>query len=157
MKKLKYEINIAAPAKKVWETMLAADTYKQWVNVSWPNSYYIGTWKKDAEIKFVGNDLSGTLAKLVEYRPYEYVSAEHIAVLNVGGVPDTESEVAKGWIGTTESYTFTERNGVTELKVEIGLKNPEWEQMFNDGWPNALVALKRLAEGQTVDADAVSQ
>lgn len=157
MKKLEYKIDIAAPAKKVWETMLALDTYKQWVNVSWPGSGYTGTWKKDAEVRFTGADQSGTMAKITEYRPYEYIMAVHTAILNVGGEPDTESDVAKGWVGTTESYTFIERNGVTELKVEIGLKTDEWAQMFDEGWPNALVALKRLAEGQTVDADAVSQ
>src|SRR3712207_8485703 len=45
------------------------------------------------------------------------------------------SDVAKGWIGTTESYTFTERNGKTTLTVEINT-NPEWASMFNDGWPD---------------------
>lgn len=42
MEHLEYSIVISAPAKKVWETMLQEDTYKQWVAKSWPNSF--GTW-----------------------------------------------------------------------------------------------------------------
>jgi hypothetical protein len=35
MKHLKYEIVISASAKKVWETMLQEETYRQWVAKSW--------------------------------------------------------------------------------------------------------------------------
>jgi uncharacterized protein YndB with AHSA1/START domain len=34
MKKLEYNINIASPAKKVWNIMLQPDTYKEWANAS---------------------------------------------------------------------------------------------------------------------------
>jgi hypothetical protein len=44
-----------------------------------------------------------------------------------------------------ESYTFKEKDDTTDLKVEI-YTNPDWEKMFNDGWPNALKKLKEIAE-----------
>ena len=62
-----------------------------------------------------------------------------------GGIEDRDSEVAKGWVGITEAYTFKEKNGKTELKVEINT-NPQWESMFNDGWPAALDKLKEISE-----------
>lgn len=145
MEKLEYKINIDAGQQKVWETMLSPETYKEWTNVSWPGSHFEGTWKKGENLKFVSPGQGGTLAKLVEQRPYEFILAKHIAVINADGTEDRKSDVAKGWIGTTESYTFTKKNGETELKVEINT-SPEWVQMFNDGWPNALAKLKELCE-----------
>jgi uncharacterized protein YndB with AHSA1/START domain len=145
MKKLEYNIAINATRQKVWSTMLEKETYKQWVDVAWPGSYYEGEWKQGNNLRFITPDGSGTLVTLLKHLPYELSHAKHIAVLNPGGVEDRDSEVAKGWIGTTETYTFTEAKGVTELKVEIDT-NPDWAAMFHDGWPKALAKLKELSE-----------
>ena len=42
MKHLEFKTQIEADKKKVWDTMLRPETYKEWVNVSWPGSYYEG-------------------------------------------------------------------------------------------------------------------
>jgi uncharacterized protein YndB with AHSA1/START domain len=147
MENLKYQIVISAPAKTVWETMLQQETYQQWVARSWPNSSYEGQWAKGETIKFIGPDGSGTLAELVEVKPYESVFARHIAVLRPGGIEDRTSEVAKGWIGITEAYRFAEDHGKTTLTVLIET-NPEWRNMFDEGWPAALDELKKITERQ---------
>ena len=146
MEKLEYRIEIAAPAKKVWETMLQKDTYEQWVALSWPTSSYEGKWEKDALIKFIGDSGSGTLAEIVDIKPYERVLARHVAVLGEGGVEDRTSDVANGWVGTTEGYTFDEHAGRTTVRVVIET-GKDWKQMFDEGWPTALQELKRIAEG----------
>ena len=145
MKKLEFKIDISANRQKVWDTMLHPETYKEWTNVSWPGSDYKGNWKQGEDIRFISPSGEGTLATLVEIRPYEFILADHIAVINKDGTEDRTSEVAKGWVGITESYTFTEKNGKTELKVEINT-HPDWEKMFNDGWPKALAKLKEISE-----------
>jgi uncharacterized protein YndB with AHSA1/START domain len=147
MEHLEYKIVISAPAKKVWDTMLKKETYEQWVSKSWPGSTYQGKWEKGEKIKFAGEEGSGTLAELVEVKPYEKVLARHIAILGPGGVEDRTSEMAKGWIGITEEYKFTERNGSTTVTVSIET-NPEWKKMFDDGWPTALQELKKITERQ---------
>lgn len=145
MEKLEYKIEIKASIQKVWDTMLSLDTYEQWVAASWPDSTYEGEWKKDSQIKFIGNDKSGTLAEIVELKLYECVFARHIAILLEGGVIDTESDFAKNWIGIAENYFFSEANGSTKLKIEI--ESPlDFVKMFNDGWPNALKKLKEICE-----------
>ncbi|MCO5223350.1 MAG: SRPBCC domain-containing protein [Thermomicrobiales bacterium] len=146
MKTLNFDILIDASPKKVWDTMLDKETYKKWVDVAWPGSSYSGEWKQGTEIKFTGDDGGGgTLARITELEPYKKVAAEHIAVLLDGGIEDRESDMAKGWIGSTESYTFTDENGSTRVAVEITTP-PDWASMFEEGWPKALVALKQLAE-----------
>ena len=146
MKTLNYEITIAASPQKVWETMLEKETYVQWVSVSWPGSSYKGECKKGASIRFTGEDGGGgTLAEITELKPYSRVVAEHVAVLLEDGSEDRESDMAKGWIGTTEAYTFTGEGGSTKVEVELTTA-PEWASMFEEGWPNALEALKQLVE-----------
>jgi hypothetical protein len=144
MKKLESKINITASRQKVWDTMLGPETYKKWVNAAWPGSYYEGNWKEGENIKFISPGQGGTLATLIECRPYEFILAKHIAVITSEGTEDRDSDAAKSWIGTTESYTFTENNGVTELKT-VMKTNPEWEKMLAD-WPKALAKLKEICE-----------
>ncbi len=146
VKTLHYEISIDASPQEVWKTMLEKDTYVQWAGVSWPGSSYDGEWKQGAQIRFTGADGGGgTLAEITELEPNARVVAEHIAVILEDGSLDRGSEMAKEWIGTTEAYTFTGENGSTKLDVEITTP-PEWASMFEEGWPNALEALKQLAE-----------
>jgi uncharacterized protein YndB with AHSA1/START domain len=146
MEHLEYEVVISAPAKKVWETMLQKDTYRQWVAKSWPGSFYEGKWAKGEQIRFIGSEEGGgTLAELVEVKPYENVFARHIAVLGPGGTEDRTSEMAKGWIGSTEEYRLAEDDGKTTLTVLVET-NPEWRSMFDEGWPGALEELKQMAE-----------
>ena len=145
MKKLESKIEIAAPAQKVWETMTGPESYKEWVNVAWPGSYYKGKWGKGENIRFLSSRNEGTLATLVECKLAEYVFAKDIAVLKSDGTEDRDSKEAKSWIGTTEAYTFSERNGKTELKTEMNTE-PEWEEMLGDSWPKALAKLKEICE-----------
>src|SRR5688572_19441653 len=116
MKKIEFKTDIAASRQRTWDTMLNHETYKQWVNVSWPGSYYEGNWKQGENLRFLSPSGGGTVANIVELKPHEFLLAKHVAVINRDGTEDRDSEIAKGWIGTTESYRFTEKNGKTELK-----------------------------------------
>jgi uncharacterized protein YndB with AHSA1/START domain len=145
MKTLEFKIDIHANKQKVWDTMLQRETYEQWVSAGWPNSSYEGEWKQGEAMRFGSPGQGGTYAELREVTPYDYLLAEHTAAINPDGSLDRDSEMAKGWVGTTESYTFTEKNGKTELTVQMKT-NPDWEEMFNEGWPAALEKLKELCE-----------
>ena len=125
--------------------MLEPATYKEWTGAAWPGSLFEGEWKQGENIRFTGPDGSGTLATITELQPYQTVRAEHVAILQRGGLEDKTSEQAKGWIGTLENYTFIPQDDFTELKVDMET-SPDWEKMFNDGWPVALARLKEICE-----------
>ena len=144
MEHLEYTVEINAPRKKVWDTMLNEDTYKQWVANAWPNSYYKGSWTKGEEISFLSGG-GGTLAHLDDVKPHEHILARHVAVINSNGAQERRSEVTDGWIGSIEEYKFSEHEGKTQLKVIIET-SPAWVQMFDEGWPKALKDLKDLCE-----------
>lgn len=145
MNKLQFRIKIDAPKEKVWNVMLGKDTYPVWIGASWPTSYYEGDWLIDNNVKFISSDGSGTLAQVVEHRQYAISKVKHSAVLLPEGIEDKESDTAKGWIGTTECYTFSEIGDSTELVVDVDTL-PSWIKMFEDGWPGALDKLKELCE-----------
>lgn len=84
------------------------------------------------------------LVSLSAIKKHEYLFAKHIALLLPGGKEDRESKDAKGWIGMTESYTFTEKDQHTELIIDIEAY-PEWEEMMNR-WNTGLQKLKEICE-----------
>ncbi|MEP6712196.1 MAG: SRPBCC domain-containing protein [Ferruginibacter sp.] len=141
---LYFSITINAPKGKVWNTMLDAETYKQWTAAAWPGSYYEGTWKQGETLCFFSPDRSGTKVKLLEHRPYTFSLAEHIAVFEKG-TEIREGELAKTWIGSKESYSFTEQDGKARLDIVMYITK-DWQQMFINDWPKALGKLKEICE-----------
>jgi hypothetical protein len=153
VKKLHVSISINAPAEKVYKTMLDEPTYKEWTKAFSPSpdttSYVKGDWSKGSKILFVGVDPEtgkegGMVSRIAENKPNEFVSIEHLGILN-DGVEDTTSEEAKKWTPAFENYTFKEENGVTELEIDVDTAD-ELAEEFEKAWPQALEKLKELSE-----------
>ncbi|MEX0610023.1 MAG: SRPBCC domain-containing protein [Balneolaceae bacterium] len=148
MEKLHFSITINAPKEKVWDTMLGADTYRQWTEVFMPGSDYVGDWKEGSKILFTapgeGDKVGGMVSRIKENRPFEYISIEHLGIIQ-DGEEDTSSEEVESWAGALENYTFKEENGATEVLIDMD-SNEEHKEMFLDIWPKALQKLKELAE-----------
>ncbi len=146
MKKLRYFIMINASKEKVWYTMIGPETYKQWVKAFSSESQYKGEWKEGEHIIFFDPNMSGTKAILEKVTPYENILVKHVALVNKEVTSeDTESNVAKSWIGTTESYNFEEKDNSTKFSVEVNT-HEGFVQMFEDAFPEALQLLKGLCE-----------
>jgi uncharacterized protein YndB with AHSA1/START domain len=149
MQKLHFSITINAPKEKVWDTMLDDATYREWTTAFNPGSYYKGDWSKGSKILFLGPDPKtgkegGMVSRIAEHKPYEYISIEHLGLVK-DGVEDTTSEEAKKWAPAFENYTFKEKEGATEVLVDMDAEE-EYADMFSNMWPEALQKLKSLAE-----------
>ncbi len=153
MKTLHHEIFIAVPVEKVWNTMLEKETYMKWTKPFSPGtkteSWYEGSWEKGSDLKFIGVDddgnKGGMASRVAENRKHEFISIEHIGVVNDKGEVDTESEQAKQWTPAFENYTFVQKDGGTQVMVDVDTIE-EYEEFFNDTWPKALVLLKEMSE-----------
>ena len=150
MTKLHFSITINAPKAKVWNTMLDDKTYRVWTEAFTPGSHYVGDWRKGSKILFLGPDpktgqLGGMVSRIKENRLHEYISIEHLGVVQ-DGKEDTTSDAVKPWAGAHENYTFKEKDGKTEVLVDMDSSGGEFEEMFKDMWPKALQKLKELAE-----------
>jgi len=150
MEKLIFTTIINASKEKVWHTMLDDATYKQWTKPFNEGSRYEGKWETGSEMRFIGVDdsgkeMGGMHSRIKEARPYEFVSIEHLGLITETGEVDTTSESVKKWTPAFENYTFSDKEGGTEVLVEIDISD-EWKDMFNDTWPKALAKLKEIVE-----------
>lgn len=144
---------VHAPKEKVQNTMLEDATYRQWTEPFNPTgSFFEGDWSEGSTMRFLGSNPDGTksgMKSLVkESRPYDFISVQHLGeirkgeeVLLVGeGTPNTEM---------FENYTLTEKDGATEVLVELTSSTDfpaEYRNMFESMWPKALEKVKALAE-----------
>jgi hypothetical protein len=149
MEKLQIEIDINAPKQKVWHTMLDDVTYRQWTTPFSEGSYYKGDWSKGSKIIFLGPNPEtgkegGMVSRIAENKLYEFISIEHLGIIN-DGIEDTTSEEVKKWTPAFENYTFKEVNGKTTILVDMDI-NDEYKEMFEGMWPKALQKLKELCE-----------
>lgn len=148
MNKLHFSITIDAPKETVWNSMLGKDSYREWTEVFMPGSHYTGDWNKGSKILFLApgetGEMSGMVSRIKENRQYAYISIEHLGIVEEGK-EDTSSESVKDWAGALENYTFKEKNGKTEVLVEMDTVE-EYKEMLQDTWPKALQKLKELAE-----------
>jgi hypothetical protein len=149
MEKLRRNIFINAPRERVWDVMLADDTYRDWTSAFHPGSYYKGDWSEGSKILFLGPGPDGAgeggmVSRIRENRRHEFISVEHLGIVQ-DGVEDTESAAAKAWAPAFENYTFTDSNGGTELTIEMDIQS-EQKENFDKLWADALSRLKTLAE-----------
>ncbi len=149
MQKIHFSITINAPVEKVWDTMFGDATYREWTAVFNPGSYFKGDWSEGSKILFLGPDPSGQgeggmSSQIKINRKHEFVSIEHLGLIK-NGVEDTTSEEVKKWTPSFENYTFINKNGNTEVLVDLDIAD-EWEEMFRDLWPKALQKLKEICE-----------
>lgn len=139
-----YSTHINAPRKKVWEVMLGEATYREWTSIFMPGSYFEGDWSEGSEMLFLGpgaeGEQDGGMKALVkENRAQEFISLEYSAEIRNG------IEVSMEGNGF-ENYTLQDKDGGTELFVDLLNLPDSYADMFNDGWPKALEKIKELAE-----------
>ena len=149
MEKMHHSIHIDAPKEKVWHTMLDDAPYREWTSVFNPTSRFEGDWSEGSKILFLGTDENGNneggmVSRIAENREYEFISIEHLGVIE-NGVEDTTSEKAQKWAPAYENYTLVEKGGGTEVLVDMDIEE-EHKKMFEDMWPKALQKLKEIAE-----------
>ncbi len=146
MNTLNYSIFINADKEKVWNTMLEDATYRQWTKAFNETSYYDGDWSEGSEIHFLGTDengenLGGMMSEIAKNNQYEYISIKHLGVIENGvEKPYGEDGVA------FENYSFTEKDGGTQLDVELTNLPVEYQDMMNEMCPKALNLLKEISE-----------
>src|SRR4030042_1731708 len=133
MQKLHFSMLINAPKDKVWHAMLDDKPYREWTKAFNEGSYYKGSWAKGSKILFLGPDPTmgeegGMVSRIAENKPYEFISIEHLGIVQ-NGVEDTTSEEARKWAPAYENYSFKEKDGATEVLVDMDVDEKETEAL----------------------------
>lgn len=144
MKTLQFTIIINAPREKVWTEMLGPESFKAWTAAFSEGSYFEGSWNAGEKIRFLTPDGNGMSSMIAKNRPYEFISIQHLGCIK-DGIEDTESPESKSWTPAFENYTLSERDGATEVKVDMDVA-PEFEAYITGAWPKALASLKEICE-----------
>jgi uncharacterized protein YndB with AHSA1/START domain len=145
MKKLHTSVFINAPREKVWHAMLDDEPYREWTAAFNPGSYYKGSWTTGSEMLFLGPNPDGSpgeggmISRVEEAREPEFVSVQHLGIMH-NGVRDMDGPEVKQWTPAFENYTFTEKDGGTEITVDVDLEE------FEKYWSSGLAKLKEIAE-----------
>ena len=142
MKTIEFSIEINAAKECVWATLWEDATFRDWASLIDEGTYMKGIMTEGNEIQFLsslnGYGVTSLIAKL---SPNEYVLFRHNADTKESGQQEREKE----WTGGTESYSLSEKNGVTTLIVKIEVPQ-EQEETFRIRIPEALERIKTLAE-----------
>lgn len=145
MERVSYRIEIAAPPEKVWDVMLAQDTYREWTEPFSPGSHFVGGWETGDKILFLSADAQqGMVSRIAESRRPQLITIEHMGIVE-NGVEVTEGEKAAAWAPSTEEYVFEPTPQGTRLHIAMD-SAPEYVHLFDEKWPVALARLKALAE-----------
>jgi len=144
MNKLQFSINIKARKQKVWDTLWQDQTFRQWANIIDEGTYMIGDFKEGSEIQFIsavnGYGVTSFIQKLT---PTEFLLIKHSADTQDKG----QNERDKQWTGGEESYSLSEKDGVTTLIATFDVPD-ELIDYFNEAYPKAFEKVKELAENQ---------
>lgn len=130
--------------------MLNDATYRQWTQDFHAGSYYKGSWEQGAKILFLGpsedGGEGGMVARIAENRLHQFISIEMLGQV-MDGKEDTTSEAVQAWKGVHENYTFTEKDGGTELSIDTNASE-DFMKMMEPMWEKALRKLKEMCEKQ---------
>jgi hypothetical protein len=139
MTTLKFSVKINATKEKVWETLWNDTTYRQWTAPFMEGSYAESDWKEGSKILFLapnGNGMFGIIEKKIANQQMTF---KHLGEIKNG------VEQPKDWKGAKESYQLKEKDGITELDVQLDAAG-EFGEYLNNTFPKALNILKQISE-----------
>lgn len=145
MQTKKYSVLINAPKDRVWKILWNDDTYRQWTSVFSEGSYAESDWEEGSKIRFLTPEGSGMYSVIEKMEVNRFMSFRHDGEIKKG-IEEPLNDESRKWSGTTENYTLSENEGVTELVVELGISE-EMESYFEEHFPKALAKVKEIAEG----------
>lgn len=144
MKEMQFTIEIEASKGTVWDTLWQDPTFREWASIIDPGTYMVGKLKEGNEVQFISAENGYGVTSLVDKLVVnEFLLLKHQADTQETGKLEREKE----WTGGEESYSLTEQNGTTTLRVAFGVP-PELEEYFKDNYPKALERIKVLAENK---------
>ena len=139
METMNFTININASKEKVWDALWSDANYRKWTAVFSEGSYAETDWEEGSEIRFLSPGGDGMYSIIQKKVPLEQMVFAHQGELKNRKVEN------KDWAGAKEAYYLQEKNGITELKVQMDA-TAEFKDYFTNTFPKALAVVKQIAE-----------
>lgn len=148
MKTLHFNICIAAPAQKVWDTLWNDASYRQWSSVFAKGSHIKGDLSAGNRVRFMDGSGNGVYSMVNQNIPARLMSFINLGELFEGREQVVDERTsAQEWSGAVENYMLYEKKGGTSLWVELEVNNSD-SAHFAEKFPEALEKIKTLAESE---------
>jgi uncharacterized protein YndB with AHSA1/START domain len=144
MTTLNFNIDIKAPAQKVWQILWNDSTYRKWTRAFQEGSYAVTDWKEGSKVQFLSPSGEGMFSLIEKNKPNEYMAFKHLGVIK-DFKEQPENEETKTWKGAMETYSLKEKNGNTSLEVTFQ-STDQYLDYFKTTFPKALQLIKEIAE-----------
>lgn len=137
MKTLTYSAEVEVPVEELWTYITDPEKYKQWIKAFSADSYMKWKWALWETVYFLDDNMWGTKAKIIEFKKFKIIKAEHTAMVTKDWSEDTTWEYAKNWVGTIETYLFEKTWKGSKMTLEI-YTHKDFIPMYNDSCPKAM-------------------
>lgn len=144
IRKHTFTIEIDANASKVWKVLFDDQTYRIWTGVFCEGSYFTGDLKPGSRVHFLSPNGGGMYSDIVFCTLNQSVYFQHLGEIK-DFVEQPIDEVTEKWSGSFENYILTEKEGKTQLLVEMDL-TVDHLTYFEEAFPKALSRVKELSE-----------
>lgn len=143
MHTLNFQVQINSPARTVWNVLWQDATLREWAGIVDPGTYMVGELVEGATVQFNSAEGYGVTSLVAKLIPNEFILFRHKADTKDIG----ESRRHDQWTGGEESYTLTEKDGITTLMLQFDVPD-DLVEVMNEVYPRALNRIKELAETQ---------
>ena len=145
----KFSTVIHAPKEKVWQVLWGQTTYPVWTEPFGEGSRVETDWEEGGKVLFLAAEKGGMVSRIAKKQENEFMSFEHLGMVDENGIEDLESEKVKAWAGSLENYRLEEKDGKTELYVEVEVDD-SYKGFFQNSFPTALQRVKEMSEDKFV-------
>ena len=144
LKKISFSTTIKASKEKVWAVLWNDESYKSWTSAFTQGSYAVSDWNEGSKILFLDGKGSGMYSTIAKKIPNEFMSFKHIGEVK-DNIELPVDEQTQSWSGSMEDYILKEKDGSTELTIEMDVVE-SFMDYFKKTFPVAIDNIKNLAE-----------
>ena len=141
---IKKSIEINAPVEKIWDVLLQDQNNRIWYAEFSPGAFAETTWQEGTKVAFKDDGGGGIFGTIVANQYGKLLSIEYQGIINANQ-EDYDSEEAQQVKGGREIYRLADKNGATQLEIEVDMGEEMYEMMAG-AWDKALQKIKELAE-----------